>query len=63
VTGALLLLAAQRIGDGPSGQIGSGVRGSFREIMHFIERNPGESAFYGGLVLVFIWAVWRFGQS
>lgn len=61
--GWVLLLGQQLPGRGPSGNIGEGVRGSVREILNYMERNPGESAFYGALVLIFIWAVWSFGKS
>ena len=44
-------------------QIDSGFRGTLDQSLRWISRNPGEAAFYGALVALFIWAVVRFGKS
>jgi hypothetical protein len=44
-------------------QIDSGPRGALNQSLRWISRNPGEAAFYGALLALFIWAVVRFGKS
>jgi len=44
-------------------QIDSGPRGVLNQSLRWITRNPGEALFYGALVGLFMWAVWRFGKS
>jgi hypothetical protein len=44
-------------------QIDRGPMRGIRSFVQWIDRNPVDGAFYISLILLFSWAIWRFGKG